>query len=83
MRRVATVHFLPALVGDLVLLGISGRNRRRRTRRLTVRVVGLHVVDVQIPEGFVFWRNERYGTVPIYKKLIARESIRPPAAFRP
>ena len=59
LRRVAAIHFLPALVGDLVLVGIGGGDRRGRARRLAGRVVGLHVVDVQVMEGFVFRRNER------------------------
>ena len=48
------LHFLPALVGDLVLVGIGSGDRRGRARRLAGRVVGLHVVDVQVMEGFVF-----------------------------
>ena len=58
-RRVAGIHLFPALVGDLVLVGIGSGDRRGRTRRLTGRVVGLHVVDVQVMEGFVFRCNER------------------------
>ena len=46
LRRVAAIHLFPALIGDLILIGIGGRNRRGRTRRLAGRVVGLHVVDV-------------------------------------
>ena len=52
--RVTAVHFLPALVGDLVLVGVGGRNRRGRTRRLAGRIVGFHIVDVQILEGLAF-----------------------------
>ena len=59
LRRVAAIHFLPALVGDLVLVGIGGGDRRGRARRLAGRVVGLHVVDVQVMEGFVFRCNKR------------------------
>ena len=54
LRRVAAIHLFPALIGDLILVGIGGRNRRGRTRRLTGRIVGFHIVDVQILEGFVF-----------------------------
>ena len=46
LRRVAAIHLLPALIGDLILIGIGGRNRRGRTRRLAGRVVGFHIVDV-------------------------------------
>ena len=48
------LHFFPALVGDLVLVGVSSGNRRGRAGRLAGRVVGLHVVDVQVMDGFVF-----------------------------
>ena len=54
LRGVAAIHFLPALVGDLVLVGIGSGDRRGRAWRLAGRVVGLHVVDVQVMEGFVF-----------------------------
>ena len=46
LRRVAAIHLFPALIGDLILIGIGGRNRRGRTRRLAGRVVGFHIVDV-------------------------------------
>ena len=48
------LHLFPALIGDLILIGIGSRNRRGRTRRLAGRIVGFHIVDVQILEGFVF-----------------------------
>ena len=48
------LHFLPAFAGDLVLVGIGSGNRRGRARYLAGRVVGLHAVDVQVMEGFVF-----------------------------
>ena len=46
LRRVAAIHLFPALIGDLILIGIGGRNRRGRTRRLAGRIVGFHIVDV-------------------------------------
>ena len=52
------LHLFPALVGDLVLVGIGSGDRRGRAWRLAGRVVGLHVVDVQVMEGFVFRCNE-------------------------
>ena len=48
------LHLFPALVGDLVLVGIGSGDRRGRAWRLAGGVVGLHVVDVQVMEGFVF-----------------------------
>ena len=59
LRRVAAIHLLPALIRDLVLVGIGNGDRRGRARRLAGRVVGLHVVDVQVMEGFVFRCNKR------------------------
>ena len=54
LRRVAAIHLFPALIGDLILIGIGSGDRRGRARRLAGHVVGLHVVDVQVMEGFVF-----------------------------
>lgn len=53
------LHFLPALVSDLVLVGIDGGDRRGRTRGLARCVIGLHVFDGQVLEALVLGRSER------------------------
>ena len=52
-RGVTAVHFLPALIRDLVLVGIGGRDRSRCAWSLTGCVVGLHVVDIQVLEALL------------------------------
>ena len=70
LRRVAAIHLLPALIRDLVLVGIGNGDRRGRARRLAGRVVGLHVVDVQVMEGFVFRCNKRNFTIDDVAEVI-------------
>lgn len=43
----------PALIRDLVLVGIGGRDRSRCAWSLTGCVVGLHVVDIQVLEALL------------------------------
>ena len=70
LAGVATVHFLPAFVGDFVLVGIGGRDRRGRAWSLARCIVGLHVIDVQVLKSFLFRRDERDFAVDVVAEII-------------